>query len=277
MIEFALVVPVFALMLFGMIQFGLIFYGWDSLHNSVQTSARLVAIDDVPSGAPQTCPGLAAVEGATGVSPGTTATGQMYCEVLAQIGSPVGTTVDDSSNPPQLELTIANSVVTVCARVQAEAFTGFFPQLSMASSSEFYEERAGNLVSYQPYGVGNCVTLTLAVSVAGVQPLGTNVTAGDLSATLKGSSSQGSATATVSFYYFYTASDTPPNDCSSGGTGIGPTLAAPGDSQYSPDDPAGVDLTSPGYYWWYASYSGDPNNSSTNSGCGANMAFTEVS
>ncbi len=37
LVEFALVFPIFALMLFGMIQFGFVFNGWTSLRNSVQT------------------------------------------------------------------------------------------------------------------------------------------------------------------------------------------------------------------------------------------------
>ncbi len=39
LVEFAIILPVFALMLFGMIQFGLAFAGWDQLRNAVQTGA----------------------------------------------------------------------------------------------------------------------------------------------------------------------------------------------------------------------------------------------
>jgi hypothetical protein len=44
LVEFALVLPVFALMLFGMIQFGLVFAGWAQLRNAVQTGARLASV-----------------------------------------------------------------------------------------------------------------------------------------------------------------------------------------------------------------------------------------
>ena len=47
LVEFAIILPVFVLMLFGMIQFGLGFAGWDELRNAVQTGARLAANDDV--------------------------------------------------------------------------------------------------------------------------------------------------------------------------------------------------------------------------------------
>ena len=43
MVEFAIILPVFALMLFGMIQFGLGFAGWDELRNAVQTSTPVAA------------------------------------------------------------------------------------------------------------------------------------------------------------------------------------------------------------------------------------------
>ena len=44
LIEFALVLPIFALMLFAMIQFGLIFAGWAQLRNAVQTDARMASL-----------------------------------------------------------------------------------------------------------------------------------------------------------------------------------------------------------------------------------------
>jgi len=40
LVEFALVLPVFALMLFGMVQLGIVFAGWAQLRNAVQTGAR---------------------------------------------------------------------------------------------------------------------------------------------------------------------------------------------------------------------------------------------
>ncbi len=56
LVEFALVVPLFALLLFGVIQFGLAFGGWASVRASVQNSARLIALND---------PGLAQIALAT--------------------------------------------------------------------------------------------------------------------------------------------------------------------------------------------------------------------
>jgi hypothetical protein len=45
--ECASILPVFALMLFGMIQFGLAFAGWDQLRSAVQTSARVAVNNGV--------------------------------------------------------------------------------------------------------------------------------------------------------------------------------------------------------------------------------------
>jgi hypothetical protein len=39
---------------------------------------------------------------------------------------------------------------------------------------------------------------------------------------------------------------------------------------------AGFTPNAPGSYWWYASYSGDPNNNPSGSGCGAAMLETTV-
>ena len=81
LVEFAIILPVFALMLFGMIQFGLAFAGWDELRNAVQASARDVALDgSLCSSVPMTA---------------------SQCETAIEnnIGTPVGTT-----GPPTVTL-----------------------------------------------------------------------------------------------------------------------------------------------------------------------------
>jgi Flp pilus assembly protein TadG len=44
LVEFALVLPIFALMLLAMMWFGITFAGWDQLRNQVQVAARQVAM-----------------------------------------------------------------------------------------------------------------------------------------------------------------------------------------------------------------------------------------
>jgi Flp pilus assembly pilin Flp len=100
LVEFALILPIFALMLFGMIQFGLGFLGWDQLRDAVQTGARLAANNDV-NGNPscgQTDPGS-----------------NMVCQVSLLIGAPVdsGPTVVNS-DVPILGSYGCNSSLTSC-------------------------------------------------------------------------------------------------------------------------------------------------------------------
>jgi Flp pilus assembly protein TadG len=77
LVEFAIILPVFALMLFGMIQFGLAFAGWDELRNAVQTSARLAANSQaIPSNPNCGQP-----------DPGS----NLICQVALSIGAPVDT------------------------------------------------------------------------------------------------------------------------------------------------------------------------------------------
>ena len=90
LVEFAIILPVFALMLFGMIQFGLAFAGWDELRNAVQTGARL-AVNNVvnpDANCGQTDPGS-----------------NVVCRVSLLIGAPL----DTSPTPVETSLDIPPS------------------------------------------------------------------------------------------------------------------------------------------------------------------------
>lgn len=171
-VEFALLLPVFSLMLFGMIQFGLAFYGWDAVHNAVQTGARLAAIDQsdyTSDGSTCTYTGTdssalaeftvpAEFAAVARDNPTDSTTGAVYCQILYEIGTPPGTNVS-STNPAKVNITLNTvgdtNIVTVCAQVQAQTFTGFFPSIGLSSSSEFYVEESG-VNTYAPYGGGTC-------------------------------------------------------------------------------------------------------------------------
>ena len=118
LVEFALILPVFAVMLFGMIQFGLAFTGWDQLRNAVQNSARSVAS------------GGAVCAGASSVAD---------CEsaISTNIGTSVGTsglpTVALYYNMPPT----GQGQVFVCASVQVANITGFFRTMALSSVSAF--------------------------------------------------------------------------------------------------------------------------------------------
>lgn len=164
LVEFALVVPLFMLLLFGIIQFGLAFGGWASLRSSVQNSARLIALDNPGQSPTSSCTALTAAESYS-PPPGqlTTSTQEMFCEIATQIGTPVGTS---STNVPEIGLGITtggpgkNGTVTVCARVVAQPFTGFFPTFHLSTSSQFYIEdpapQNARIQNYNPYGLAGC-------------------------------------------------------------------------------------------------------------------------
>ena len=114
-------------MLFGMIQFGLAFTGWDQLRNDTQNAARDVGLGG------QLCSGLTLT----------------LCEsaIASSIGTPIGTTGPPTVtlyynyNPnPQLGL----SEVVVCASVGVQSFTGFFGHITLSSASTFPIEQQPN-------------------------------------------------------------------------------------------------------------------------------------
>jgi Flp pilus assembly protein TadG len=52
LVEFALILPVFALLLFAIVDFGLVFGGYISVQNEVNAAARAVSLNEVASGCP---------------------------------------------------------------------------------------------------------------------------------------------------------------------------------------------------------------------------------
>jgi Flp pilus assembly protein TadG len=124
LVEFALVLPIFALMLFGMVQFGLAFAGWDQLRNSVQNSARALALDD------NLCSNL-------------TAPDQCVAAIETSIGTPVGTTGPATAayyyNPPTES---EPSSAFVCASAQVHSFIGHLGVVTFSSVSQFDIEEA---------------------------------------------------------------------------------------------------------------------------------------
>ena len=152
LVEFALVLPIFAIMLFGMIQFGLVLGGWASVRNMVQNSARMISIDDITS---QTCTPPADI---TVLS---VLTIDAYCTVVNEIGTPVGTAVS-STDLPLVGLLIENGDITVCAQVPAQNFTGLFNLNASSTSSFFIEDSSAiNTTNVQnfnedPSGLSSC-------------------------------------------------------------------------------------------------------------------------
>lgn len=293
-VEFALLLPVFSLMLFGMIQFGLAFYGWDAVHNAVQAGARLAAIGQTEYSsdgssctytgtnptpfAVNTVPAEFAVAVADG-GPTDTTTGALYCQILYEIGTPPGTNLS-STQPAEVNITLSavgttGSTVTVCANIQAQTFTGFFPSIGLSSSSEFYVEDSG-VQTYAPYGGGTCPTTpTLAMKSAP-----SNYTIGSFpppTSTVNLSNSGANSTGTITFWVYDSSS--PPTACSPGAGApwyeVG-TSNTQGDNTYQSPNFDPTQAGGAGTYWWYATYSSGAGGAGAATNCGSSMLSTVV-
>jgi hypothetical protein len=166
LVEFALVLPIFALMLFGMIELGLAFAGWSSLRNAVQTGARLASVDDT-AGAPASCTALSGEPPPPGSGPIVTGTQSMLCEIASLVGVPVGS---DGSGPPEVGMELVSAgagggaaanryLVVVCASVTAIRVTDLLPPIVLTARSEMLAEDPGvtvDLETYNPYGLAGC-------------------------------------------------------------------------------------------------------------------------
>ena len=110
LVEFALILPLFALMLFGMIDFGLLFGGFISLRNQVNAAGREVAISQSsPSCASANQPSLCIAEQAIASS---------------ELGTTGGVKV--AVDFPNLATTspVAGQPVIVCAEAALHSTTG---------------------------------------------------------------------------------------------------------------------------------------------------------
>ena len=112
---------------------------------------------------------------------------------------------------------------------------------------------------------------TLTASGPGTIPIGTAITATNISSVL-GASSGANATGTITFTVFGPVASAP-TTCTTGGTTVG-TATVSGNATYHPS--AGFTPGAVGDYWWYASYGGDANNNTATSTCGSLMAETVV-
>ena len=117
----------------------------------------------------------------------------------------------------------------------------------------------------------SAATASPAVSVSAPANLtvGGPISAASISAALTGGAAPiGTVTFTV-----FGPQPAPPASCASGGTPVG-SASVSDNGSYHPS--AGFTPTTPGDYWWYASYSGDPSDNPAASACGAAMAETVV-
>ena len=110
LIEFALVLPFFALLLMALIDLGLVFGGYTALRNGVQSGARLASVNTYNTG---DCSGTAQQE--------------MVCAVAARVGSTVAGTTNQGVS---IGIDVGNGQpgtddVVVCEQVHIKSTTGF--------------------------------------------------------------------------------------------------------------------------------------------------------
>ena len=119
-VEFALVLPVFALMFFGMVQFGIAFTGWDQLGTRLQAVARGLA-----SGA--LCPG------------GAAACQLSICDQLMLPDPPLGDvgplSVTYTYQPGSVD---GSGEVAINASYPVDVVYGLIPQITLQSSAAAY-------------------------------------------------------------------------------------------------------------------------------------------
>jgi alpha-tubulin suppressor-like RCC1 family protein len=135
-------------------------------------------------------------------------------------------------------------------------------------TSYHYRLVAVNAAGGISYGADKTFKTKLSLSVSG--PLGgafagSPIPASSISATVTAGSA---LTGTITFTVFGPQSS-PPSSCTLGGATVG-TASVSGGGTYQPS--AGFTPSSPGDYWWYASYGGEPATST----CGVGMAETTV-
>jgi hypothetical protein len=111
---------------------------------------------------------------------------------------------------------------------------------------------------------------TLTASAPAAALSGSAISASSIKSTLSGANSGAAGTIT---YTVFGPQASAPATCTTGGTTMG-TSTVSGNGNYTSS--ASFTPASAGTYWWYASYSGDVNNNSTNGTCGSGMTATNV-
>jgi Flp pilus assembly protein TadG len=129
LVEFALILPLAALVLFGLIDFGFIFQSYSQLRNGVQAGARLASINDANYAAPSGC---------VPKNSSPTNTTNLVCSILADIHPPLsgvsGTfTVGIAIDTPTSPNTTGQQDVVVCAAGTLNSTTGLLGKILFGS------------------------------------------------------------------------------------------------------------------------------------------------
>lgn len=126
--EFALILPLALLILFGLIDFGFIFQSYSQLRNGVEAGARLASINSPSYSAPS-----------TPCAPRTTVTEQLVCAILGDINPPLigissGTfNVGIAINTPSTPNSTGQQDVVVCASGALNSTSGLLAKMLLGS------------------------------------------------------------------------------------------------------------------------------------------------
>ncbi len=124
LVEFALVFPIFALLLFGLIDFGLVFGGMITLDNAVNAAGRQAAISNLGNCTSATDPMVCAAQTDIGSLPGVVP-GSLEVQVCFPSSTAVqGTCVSSTGAPAVNSSPQAGSPVLVCAQATVQSTTG---------------------------------------------------------------------------------------------------------------------------------------------------------
>lgn len=130
LVEFALILPLAVLVLFGLIDFGFIFQSYSQLRNGVEDGARLASINNASYTAPAGC-------GPTSGS--ATPTTDLVCAIVGDINPPLigissGTlTVGIAINTPSTPNSTGQQDIVVCASGVLNSTSGLLAKMLLGS------------------------------------------------------------------------------------------------------------------------------------------------
>lgn len=148
-VEFALIIPIFALLLFATIDFGLVFGGYITLRNGADSAARLAAVSQVdPSCTPATSP----------------MNNPMLCTIADHVGQEFSGTESGSVQVNYAFVSngvaAAGELIKVCAAVKLKSTTGFTGPLingkTMSASSTVRLEQTPKWANVSNFGSLPC-------------------------------------------------------------------------------------------------------------------------
>ena len=213
---------------------------------------------------------LVLVQGPSNVTAGSAMTPAPTVQVEDQYGNPVN---DSGVNVTLTPTPTTSSFSGNTATTSAGGLATFSNLVFSAANNYTVKGSGGSLTataSSSSFTVSKAAP-TLAAAGPSAGQVGTAIPTASITATLA-SSSGSNAGGSISFKVF--AQTTAPSTCTSGGTPVGAGTGVTGDGTYSPT--ATYTPSAAGNLWWYASYGGDTNNSTSASTCGSGMSETVV-